>query len=157
MIALEEIAAHLCSNGSRSIYITSQVDQDLAFGKRISEKLSENYKVKYIDKLIEEKDLPEIYGKADLVLSNRLHVLLFAMRCLTLPVAVTFKKHHSKLTGMFTDMGIEPLILDAEEEISYEKALEKIEVNSAQFTAQVKDEWVKRNSLANKMLSEVMH
>lgn len=151
--AIEKIAADYNSD-EYTIYITSQVDVDLKFGKVIYDRLAPNYKVKQIDKLLSEDDLPKIYGNAEMVFSNRLHVLLFAMRSLTLPIGLTYKHQHSKLTGIFRDMGIEDLILDAEEVISIEK-LNEILLKKKGFLNKIEEEWNKRHELGHRQLSSV--
>jgi polysaccharide pyruvyl transferase WcaK-like protein len=57
-----------------------------------------------------------LYGNACCVLSNRLHVLLLAAQCGSLPVALVHLKDNAKITSMLTDNGLDDLMISLDED-----------------------------------------
>jgi polysaccharide pyruvyl transferase WcaK-like protein len=53
----------------------------------------------------------EAYGTSALVVSNRLHALLFGWACGAVPLAVVDGGHDAKIAGVFRQVGLEDLLL----------------------------------------------
>ena len=97
LVALERIAGILRKALRQKVFIRCHVDEDREFGQKIFQRISMFGDIELCDMLVYESDISELYGKAALVLSNRMHVLLFVMCCLAIPVVVTDKSGYSKI------------------------------------------------------------
>lgn len=57
----------------------------------------------------------EAYGEARMVISNRLHVLLLTMSSGGLPIALLEHEEHSKIAGLYEDIGLKDLVMNSKE------------------------------------------
>jgi polysaccharide pyruvyl transferase WcaK-like protein len=76
------------------------------------ERYQKNYDVLLIEKYIDSCSMYDLYSSASMVCSNRLHVLMFAMFCGSLPIAIVNRDKEKKINGIFSDAGLEEIILD---------------------------------------------
>nr|MCU0537984.1 hypothetical protein [Hydrococcus sp. Prado102] len=72
-----------------------------------------------------------------LIFSNRLHVLMFAMRCDSIPIAVIDAAKEEKIVGIFSDAGLKRLILDIDKEPFNVSILPEIAANSHQIKEEI--------------------
>lgn len=93
------------------IVISAQVDADLRYIDDLAATLSPIRRTKVIRHRLEEKDALELYATSQAVVSNRLHVLLLALRQGTPGYAAIDPKADSKVAGIYTDIGFGDLIL----------------------------------------------
>lgn len=91
---------------------SSQVDFDKVFNAKLKDLFIKNkFNADEID--FEEKNQYfDLYQTSELVISNRLHVLLFALVSGTKVVALVEKEHDQKIIGIFKDLGFDNLICD---------------------------------------------
>jgi polysaccharide pyruvyl transferase WcaK-like protein len=94
------------------IKIGYQVERDKKFCLQIFSDLVPQYKPDFVDERVTVVCAGAVYGDVDYVLSNRLHVLLFAYKFGALPLAVIDKKKHLKITGIFRDSDLSDLLFD---------------------------------------------
>ncbi|WP_013322873.1 polysaccharide pyruvyl transferase family protein [Gloeothece verrucosa] len=97
---------------SKKLVISYQVDQDYQFCKTIAQRYQTSIDVTFIEQILDESSMYDLYSNAYMVFSNRLHVLLFSLSCGSLPVGVIDKVNHDKITGIFNDAGLEELLID---------------------------------------------
>lgn len=72
------------------------------------------YNVVFIDSCLSISDAMHLYSNSEMVISNRLHVLLLAIKSKTLPVAITNVSQHNKLVSMFYDENVNECVIDVE-------------------------------------------
>lgn len=111
---------------NEKILFSSQVDFDFSFNKDLERLFTSNgYDASEIN--FSDKELYfELYKNTKLVLSNRLHVLLFSLVSGTRAIAMIEQEHDEKIIGIFKDLGLESLICDLDkiEEFDWNKAKE---------------------------------
>jgi len=96
-----------------TVVISYQVLNDRATCIKLKDRYeSKGLEVTFIDKLLELQEAYDLYASAEIVLSNRLHVLLLALQGDTLPAAIINKSEHHKITGIYSDENLQDLILD---------------------------------------------
>jgi Polysaccharide pyruvyl transferase len=97
------------------IVLCYQVTRDRDYMFELSEKLSAlGHTVKLLDKQLDLATAEIVYSRSSYVLSNRLHVLLFAALVDAFPVAIINPADNKKISALFSDAGISELILDVE-------------------------------------------
>jgi polysaccharide pyruvyl transferase WcaK-like protein len=98
------------------IIICYQVLYDREASVALFESLKNEFAVELIDHKLTLKEAIDLYSNAEYTLSNRLHVLLLALKCSALAFPVVDKIDNRKITSLFTDNNLEDLILDIKEE-----------------------------------------
>lgn len=109
---LDSIVQLVCVGWSKTLVISHQVGWDYEFCKWLSDRYQNSCKIVFIERYIDSKYMHDLYSDALMVFSNRLHVLLLAMLCGSLPMAVVEKSSEHKITGIFSDAGLTRLIVD---------------------------------------------
>lgn len=99
---------------------SSQVEFDKGFNGKLMNLFDKNkFQTEKLD--FENKNQYfDLYQSAELVISNRLHVLLFALVSGTKAVALVEKEHDQKIIGIFKDLGFENLICDINDVRNYD-------------------------------------
>jgi polysaccharide pyruvyl transferase WcaK-like protein len=77
-----------------------------------------------------------VYQATTFVLSNRLHVLLFAAKLGAIPVALISRVRDTKIVGIFLDCGLEDLLLDLDDPPSIKSYIQRI-VHNEQYYRQL--------------------
>jgi polysaccharide pyruvyl transferase WcaK-like protein len=72
-----------------------------------------------------EENLLE-YANVDYVFSNRLHVLLLALRAGVTPIALVRRGSNAKIRGLFSDMGLASHCFDVDEFLDINQILIKV-------------------------------
>ena len=119
---LDTIVKLVCGDWSKKLVISYQVTFDYEFCKGIRDRYKDYCDVIFIERQIDSQCMYNLYSRAFMVFSDRLHVLLFAMVCGSLPVAVIDLAMHNKITGIFLDAGLMRLVIDRR------KRLDEVEV-----------------------------
>ncbi|MEQ9667106.1 polysaccharide pyruvyl transferase family protein [Coleofasciculus sp. G2-EDA-02] len=109
---LDEIVKLVCGQWSKKLIISYQVTRDHDFCKELADRYTNLADVVFIEKQIDSQSMYDLYSRALMVFSNRLHVLMFAMACGSLPVAVVDAAVQHKVTGIFSDVGLMQLVID---------------------------------------------
>ena len=109
---LDAIVKLVCGEYSKKLVISYQVTRDYEFCKGIRDRYKDDCDVIFIESQIDSQCMYDLYSRAFMVFSNRLHVLLFAMVCGSLPVAVIDLAEHNKITGIFSDAQLMRLVID---------------------------------------------
>lgn len=99
-------------NKDTKISVCYQVEFDRAGAELIFERLSKNFNVELIPKLLSVEDAFEVYRNAEVVISNRLHVLLLTGLAGALPLALINTSHNRKIASIFADNGLSDCIID---------------------------------------------
>jgi polysaccharide pyruvyl transferase WcaK-like protein len=94
------------------LVISYQVDSDYKFSKYLLERYQNEYDVMFIEQYIDSRSMYDLYSGASMVCSNRLHVLMFAMFCGSLPIAIVNRAKERRINGIFSDAGLQEIILD---------------------------------------------
>ncbi|RKD91982.1 polysaccharide pyruvyl transferase family protein [Mangrovibacterium diazotrophicum] len=111
IISLCELINKLLPNSS--FILTHQVNADLKFMGEIKSHLSENgFQSELVEEFITLDNASNYYTDANLVISNRLHVLLLAYKFGGLPIAFTDLQNHLKIKGIFEDSQLGQLLFD---------------------------------------------
>lgn len=102
-------------DGGEELICIAQVGRDAGFMKKICETASSvrpgQVSFERCDKSIDRA--LEIYGECRAVLSNRLHVLLLALKAGSTPVAVIDRELDTKVTSIFEGVGLGDHLVDA--------------------------------------------
>lgn len=110
--ALLAMITKLVSRQGGKVVFATQVSFDHARNAALRAKLEQAGFSVESSEARSERDLLGLYRQASHVLSNRLHVLLFALRQGTPAYAVVDQKLNSKIIGIYTDLGLSDLIVD---------------------------------------------
>lgn len=110
--SIVELINHICINPDNKVLLTHQCNADLAFMAEIKELFADNTNVILVPDLITLDNAMNFYGKAKVVVSNRLHVLLLAYKYGALSVCLTDLRNHKKIVGIFEDAGLSDLLVD---------------------------------------------
>ena len=104
--------------GIRQFHLSSQVDSDRERMEKEDRRLTGRIDIVRTHDTLPEKDLFNLYRNAELVVSNRLHVLIFAWIHGGVPLAMTSSHTNPKVTSIFSDEGLSELIFDMEDRLS---------------------------------------
>ncbi|GGB88042.1 polysaccharide pyruvyl transferase family protein [Dyadobacter sediminis] len=100
---------------SLKVMITYQVKYDRDACVELYENLKNEFDCEFVDSKLTLKEANKIYGSAKFIVSNRLHVLLLALKCGGLSFALVDQKDNKKITSIFHDNNLKELILDVKE------------------------------------------
>jgi polysaccharide pyruvyl transferase WcaK-like protein len=109
---LDAIAATVCGQWGKKLVLAYQVDSDYEVCQDMKERYGDRYDVLLLDQKIDRCTMYDLYSKASMVFSNRLHVLMFTLMCGSLPVAVVDVEKNKKVIGILLDAGLKQLIFD---------------------------------------------
>lgn len=88
----------------------------VVFDKKVCEDIfvhfKDSYDVTFIDECLNISDAMYLYSNSEMVISNRLHVLLLAIKSKTLAIALSDVKKHNKLVSMYHDENVKECFLD---------------------------------------------
>ncbi|HEY9621774.1 MAG TPA: polysaccharide pyruvyl transferase family protein [Crinalium sp.] len=124
--ALDVIAQTTCGQWGKTLVLSYQVDSDYYFCKELQQRYGDRYKVVLVDQKIDSRTMYELYSRASMVFSNRLHALMFGLICGSLPVAVVDVEKNRKVVGILLDAGLKHLILNIEQGADLANALPAI-------------------------------
>lgn len=105
----------------KSIVIGYQASADKDFSKVLYEALKGDYNIMLCPDQVIVHTLEKTYNDVEFVLSNRMHVLLFAYKFGALPIAVTDAAQHSKISEVFKESGLDDLLVDITRPINDEQ------------------------------------
>ncbi len=97
------------------IWLTHQCNEDYTYAKEIYDLLPTRDRVELKQELVTLDNGEEIYGKAVITLSNRLHVMLLAYKFGSPTVCLTDVEKHRKITGIFLDNNLGNVLMDINE------------------------------------------
>ncbi|MEC5101730.1 polysaccharide pyruvyl transferase family protein [Raoultella ornithinolytica] len=120
-ILAEAIVRIAEANKISKIYNVTQVQTDLSFNNLIEEKLSEyNFNIgKYYYNINAESfnELGELYKNCKVILSNRLHSLLYAFEHGAHPIAIGNKVENFKVIHVLTDLNMKNIVVNIENDL----------------------------------------
>lgn len=111
----ENIRLILSMYADYKVVLSFQVEYDRPVCQDLYNTFKETHSIEVIDSCLSISDAMNLYTNAQMVISNRLHVLLLAIKANTLPIAVTDVEKHNKLTDMFYDEGVKECVFDINE------------------------------------------
>lgn len=110
---------------NRNYFLSCQAEDDLLFMMRLFQELqNRGYFVQLIPGILPLDEALEHYRNADAVVTNRLQVALPALLNNTPAFALTDVEHHSKLVNLYTENGLENMLLNI-----YNPQLKQINLN----------------------------
>lgn len=105
------------------VSLSSQVHRDAAF----MEELRELYNLRGANVELEQiDDALRFYGRQSIVVSNRLHVLILAWRAGSIPVPILRPGKNNKIRNLFTDLGLQDLIIEVDDPASISSSLSAV-------------------------------
>lgn len=110
--AIETIIWDICKNSRMTILFTYQCDRDKKYMQELKKHFKDINNINLSSELITLDNASEYYGKARLIITNRLHVLLLAYKYGALTIGLTDLQKHKKINGIFIDNGLEDCLLD---------------------------------------------
>jgi polysaccharide pyruvyl transferase WcaK-like protein len=119
-------------SGAARIVISQQVDQDEPVTRALAVGL-EMFQPQISAQTLDWTAAAGLYGSSAVVISNRLHVLLFAMRFGAVPIALIDPRRHDKVMGIFEDAGLTDLVLDVNQDRFDETRLRGIWKNKDRY------------------------
>lgn len=126
---IDKIVTVVRQKWQKKLLISYQVDFDYEICQEISNRYKDDCNVIYIEKKIDSQSMYDLYSRAYIVFSNRLHVLMFAMLCGSIPVAVIDAVKHDKITSIFSDEGLMRMVIDISDEAHVDEILHKIDAD----------------------------
>jgi polysaccharide pyruvyl transferase WcaK-like protein len=127
---LDEIVKTVCHKWNKKLLVSYQVDMDYEFNREIYYRYKGDYDVTFIEQKIDSQKMYDLYSRAYMIFSNRLHVLMFATVCGSIPVAVVDKARHDKIIGIFSDAELMQQVIDISSSEHILDLLNNIEVNT---------------------------
>lgn len=103
---------HICKNKNKSILLAWQCDYDKQVLEEIYDRFCDLGNIQLANELITLQNAQEYYGKASIVLTNRLHVMLLGYKYGALTVGLTDIREHTKIYGIFKDEQLENHLID---------------------------------------------
>jgi len=97
---------------SYKIVVSYQVQSDREACLELVDLFSNGFEVEFIDKSLSLDEAVHLYTGADLIISNRLHVLLFGTICKTLSIPFINPLDNKKIAGIYEDNQIYDMVLD---------------------------------------------
>ncbi|HWV71966.1 MAG TPA: polysaccharide pyruvyl transferase family protein [Pseudosphingobacterium sp.] len=94
------------------IVVSYQVQYDREASLELADLFSKQFEVEFIDRLLSLDEAVHLYTGADLIISNRLHVLLLGTICKTLSIPFINPLHNKKIAGIYKDNAIYDMVLD---------------------------------------------
>jgi len=111
---VEQILSLLKDKGCNfTVMFIAQVNEDRAFMEELCLRFGERYDCTFVS----EQKLPplaDIYRSIDVILSNRLHGLLFASANGAVPLGLLIPECNQKIIGILEDLGLEEHWIDVE-------------------------------------------
>ncbi|MEB2848151.1 polysaccharide pyruvyl transferase family protein [Endobacterium cereale] len=102
---LDQVIGAVSASQAVSLHFVAQVGIDGAFARY----LKDRYAGRISSVMSEEQNidrLANIYCRADLIVSNRLHALLLASACGAVPLGLLFPESNVKIVGLLGDLGL---------------------------------------------------
>ncbi|NJM21281.1 MAG: polysaccharide pyruvyl transferase family protein [Richelia sp. SM1_7_0] len=109
---LDKIIELVCKKWSYKLVLSYQVEDDKNICQELMQKYKDIYNVSFMEKKINLQTAYTLYSGAEMVFSNRLHVLMLAILSGSLPIGVVDIKEHNKITGIFADEELSNLIIN---------------------------------------------
>lgn len=99
------------------IIVSYQVKYDREAAQELADLFHKTFDVEFIDTLLSLEEAIQLYAGADLIISNRLHVLLLGSICKTLSVPFINPLENKKIAGIYEDNGLYDMVLDYRDDI----------------------------------------
>lgn len=115
--SIVKLIDHICVNPDNKVLLTHQCNADLTFMAEIKDFFSDNENVLLVVDPLTLDNAQNFYGRAKMVVSNRLHVLLLAYKYGALSVCLTDLQNHKKIVSIFEDAGLSDLLVDFRTEL----------------------------------------
>ncbi|MEH6307515.1 polysaccharide pyruvyl transferase family protein [Olivibacter sp. CPCC 100613] len=103
---------HQSSLGDYKIVVSYQVQYDREAAQELVELFAKEFEVEFIDKLLSLDEAIHLYKGSDLIISNRLHVLLLGTICKTLSIPFINPVDNKKIAGIYKDNALYDVVLD---------------------------------------------
>lgn len=100
------------------IVVSYQVQYDREASQELVDLFADKFEVEFIDRLLSLDEAVHLYTHADLVISNRLHVVLLGSICHTLSVPFINPLDNKKIASIYQDNAIYDLVLDYRDDIT---------------------------------------
>lgn len=152
---LDAVVELVCNKWEKNLVISYQVDRDRKICEDIKTRYQNCCNASFIEDKVDSLSLYTLYGRASMVFSNRLHVLMFAMASGSCPIAVIDTAKHNKVTGIFSDAGLNQLILDIEKDSADVEVLNRI-IDDPSIKNKISLAFERNRNLANAVLKSVM-
>lgn len=154
--AIGIVLAHICKDQSVQVLFTYQCDKDFAFMADLKSKFVQYSNIRLVKELITLDNAQDYYGKTQLVITNRLHVLLLAYKYGALTVGLTDLDKHKKILGIFQDNRLSDQLID----IHYDnqeiiKAFKRITDNRTELLTNIQAAEDKNSSLLHEIFNHV--
>src|SRR5690606_33641546 len=103
-----------------------QVEHDRELNCGFAERLSQRANVEVVQDRITPEKIDYFYHDKKVVISNRLHVPLYALKNGCLPIAVVDRKSNRKIVSLFKDIGLEDFIFDLDQGYLVKEEIDKL-------------------------------
>lgn len=153
---LDKISDLMCGKLAKQLVISYQVEFDYEVCREIKDRYREQHETIFLEDKINQQNMQNLYSHASLVFSNRLHVLIFAMTCGAVPIAVIDTEKHSKIAGIFSDAGLMDLVVDIRNNQFNPESLLEIISDTDQVKEKVKILLNRNKSSSRVILNRVM-
>lgn len=111
----------------RQICVVYQAEADCLLASLTFRKMKEAFPdldVMLRDQCLGLNDALKLYQESSIVITNRMHVFLFAMMCRTKAYVVTEAERHPKLMAVISDMELKSLVFDSLSRVNLEDRYE---------------------------------
>ncbi len=150
---LNKLIFGLCELNSFDFVASYQVKEDFLLSRWIALNLKERG-INLKNEMLDWNSAVGLYSASQVVISNRLHVLLLGMKNGALPFAVIDAKKHFKIASIFHDAGLDNLVFDVSTEINFVR-LSQIWEEKDVFLMRIKNLFENEQKHALQILSNI--
>jgi polysaccharide pyruvyl transferase WcaK-like protein len=123
---LAKLMTLLANHTHEILVFCYQVPSDKDFNQQLFDAfVKKGFQCEFIQQKLSLQEGLNLYSKASLVLSNRLHILLPCIGLGTSHIGIIDKLNHHKILGIYRDAGLEDLLVDVNQSVD-SQLLEKL-------------------------------
>lgn len=149
-LPLKSLQSVFMDNCAGSVIQFFQVEEDEKFNRFLSEK----NRFYFRGERLEKESCFGFYSDVDIVVSNRLHCLLFAAISGAIPLAFTVREH-SKVVSLFHAVGWADLVIDCRDPIKARDGFERVKGGIEFYKTMVANSVAKQRAIGRNILDQM--
>jgi len=134
---LERCVSTMCAETKPTLVFSWQVTRDAGLMRALAAQYGDRFNVHTVEPRDDDAELFAVYRDAAFLLTNRLHVFLFAASQGSIPLAVVTGSANQKLTGLIRDLELDHLMYDYTEQPDVVPTWQQIDAFSCSTKEQI--------------------
>lgn len=149
---LAAIAGKLKADGW-SIRVVQQVTLDEKLSESVMQRLGCSW-ASFAQTETSASAVLDAYADSAIVVSNRLHALLFGWACGAIPIAIVDPQHDSKIAGLFQQVGLQELILDCSHFGSLNERVQALTDCELEWQGRLRSVFLEQQAMLSRVFSQ---